>query len=211
VDEARRVMSTLEDVFYDVLPGIASRMLVTTWGREAMVSHVPARPNLQIGFWPGGDRDGNPFVTAETTFEVARLLKERVLQRHHGAAAKLARRLTFDGVHEHIEQIQERLRITWLQATGRDSQPAMMPSGVDSLPSYESATVLLDDLLRLRQVVVTEHQGLFIDEVDDFILKVHLFGFYFASLDVRQSSDIFLLALREVVRYSVFGSRAAAR
>ena len=83
IDEARGVLRSLEEVFYDVLPGIAGRMLVAAHGREHLPEHLPARPNLQIGFWPGGDRDGNPFVTASVTLEVARLLRERVLERHY--------------------------------------------------------------------------------------------------------------------------------
>jgi len=199
VDEARRVLSTLEDVFYDVLPEITSRMAVAAWGREAMVHRLPTRPNLQVGFWPGGDRDGNPFVTAEITCEVACLLKERVLQQHYRAAATLARRLTFDGVHERILRILERLRATWLLSAGRTA-PSSNSENVDGSVPYATAPDLQSDLLQLRQVVITEHQSLFLEELDDFILKVHIFGFYFASLDVRQSSDIFLLALREIVQ-----------
>lgn len=196
IDEARRVMSTLEDVFYDVLPEITKRVLATANGTEPLSEHLPACPNLQVGFWPGGDRDGNPFVTAETTLEVARQLKERVLQQHHLAAVKLARRLTFDGVHERMARTLERLRVSWLLAAGRGVSRSESP---DQVVPYHSAAELLDELLELRRDIVAEHQGLYLDEVEDFILKVHLFGFYFASLDVRQSSDVFLQALREIV------------
>ena len=198
VDEARGVLGTLEAVFYDVLPQIIARMLVVAHGREHLAEHLPLRPNLQVGFWPGGDRDGNPFVTAQVTSEVAQLLKERVLERHHAAAGALARRLTFDGVHEKILGILERVRITWLQATDRAHQRASQDVN-SRIKAYAAADELQQDLAVLRELVVREHQSLFLDEIDDFIIKVHLFGFHFASLDLRQSSDIFFASLRELV------------
>ena len=197
VDEARGVLRALEDVFYDVLPEIAGRMIVAAHGRERLPKHLPARPNLLVGFWPGGDRDGNPSVTASVTLEVARLLKERVLERHCSAAGSLARRLTFAGVYERILTVRDRLRATWLGAADRRGPSAS--EDVSGQPSYANAQELLDELLRLREIIIRDHQRLFLDELDDFILKVHTFGFYFASLDLRQSSDVFFSSLRELV------------
>jgi phosphoenolpyruvate carboxylase len=191
VDEARSVLRPLEEVFYDVLPKIAARMLVAAHGREHMPRNLPPQPNLQIGFWPGGDRDGNPFVTAQVTLEVARLLKERVIASHYAAATALSRRLTFAGVHERMLVLLDRLRLTWLQAAD-----ATRATGEGA---FATAQELQDELLVLRKIIMRDHQRLFLDELDDLILKVHLFGFHFASIDVRQSSDVFLRTLREIV------------
>jgi phosphoenolpyruvate carboxylase len=199
VHEALRVLATLEGVFYDVMPDIAARTLAAAHGREQLAQHLPRLPNLQVGFWPGGDRDGNPFVTAQVTSEVARLLKERVLARHYAAAGVLARRLTFDGIHERILGIMERLRVTWLGATGRgDDRTSRDDHSRTTL--YATAGELLSELLALRDSIVRDHQSLFLDEIDGFIVKVHLFGFHFASIDLRQSSNIFFSSLREIVQ-----------
>ena len=197
VDEARSVLRVLDEVFYDALADIAGRMLVGAHGRARLPQMLPKRPNLQIGFWPGGDRDGNPFVTAEVTRAVARMLKERVLERHHATARALARHLTFDGVHAKAEAIVARLRTTWLCAADTDPDRAVSESMAHFLP-YASAAELESELLELRGLIVRDHQSLFIDELDDFVLKVHVFGFHFASLDLRQSSDVFFATLREV-------------
>jgi phosphoenolpyruvate carboxylase len=197
IDEARGVLRSLEEVFYEVLPGIAGRTAVAAHGREHLPEHLPESPNLQIGFWPGGDRDGNPFVTASVTLEVARLLKERALERHYATAVNLARRLTFAGVHEHILRIRDRLRATWLLAADRTGAAAA--DGARHESPYPSASELQADLRVLREVIVRDHQRLFLEELDDFILKVHLFGFYFASLDLRQSSEVFFAALRQLL------------
>ena len=199
VDEARRILSTMEDVFYDVLPDIVMRIFAAAHGRLQLAHRLSAFPNLQVGFWPGGDRDGNPFVTAQVTFEVARLLKERVLERHYAAAGALARRLTFDGIHRKMLGILERLRITWLKATDRGEQHLSDDASARASP-YASADELQQELLSLRDSIVRDHQGLFLDEVDGFIVRVHLFGFHFASLDLRQSSDVFFSSFRELVQ-----------
>ncbi len=198
VHEARGILGTLEGVFYNVLPDIVTRILAVAHGRAQLAQHLPPFPNLQVGFWPGGDRDGNPFVTASVTLEVARLLKERVLERHYAAAGALARRLTFDGIHERMLAILERLRVTWLNATDPDDQHLSHATN-SRIGPYATASELQQELLVLRDSITRDHQSLFLDEVDDFIVKVHLFGFHFASIDLRQSSDIFFSSLRELV------------
>jgi phosphoenolpyruvate carboxylase len=196
IDEARGVLRAMEDVFYDILPEIAGRMVVAAHGRDRLPDHLPPRPNLLVGFWPGGDRDGNPFVTAGVTLEVARLLRERVIERHYRVAGLLARRLTFAGAHERIQTIRDRLRTTWLSSERRDMP---MSAGASIQSAYANAEELLRELLDLREIIIRDHQRLFLDELDDFVLKIHLFGFFFGSLDIRQSSDVFFCSLRELV------------
>jgi phosphoenolpyruvate carboxylase len=204
VDEARSVLVTLEEVFYEELPRIVVRMLVAAHGRDALVHRLPQLPNLQVGFWPGGDRDGNPFVTPEVTRDVANLLKEHVLERHLATASTLIRRLTFDGVHERMLALAERLKLTWLIAAGRNQTPAVLDEPVAERP-YANANELLLELVGLRDVIVEQHQGLFVDELDAFIAKVHLFGFHFASIDLRQSSDVCFSSLCEVIENPASG------
>jgi len=50
--------------------------------------------------------------------------------------------------------------------------------------TYRHSKELLDELLSARRILVSDHGGLFLDLLDMFILKVKLFGFHFASLDV---------------------------
>lgn len=196
VEEAERVMDVVADVFYEVLPSIAHRVLLATYGRQGMIEHLPRLPNIQVGFWPGGDRDGNPFVTAETTDEVAYRLKRRLLECYLATAQELGRRLTFEGAYELVLQILHRLR-----ATHRDADSCATHSdhpGVEDRV-YASADELRSDLERLRALVLSRHQGLFLEQIDDFLIKVHLFGFHLASIDIRQNSAVFADTLRELI------------
>lgn len=192
VEEAERVLDVVEDVFYEVLPAVVSRTWVAAFGREHVVDHLAITPNLQIGFWPGGDRDGNPFVTADVTERVSKLLKQRLLACYINSTVTLARRLTFEGAHEAVLRILGRLRATLQVTISNDT--------IDSEhAAYASAQQLTDDVLALRKVVTDQYQGLFVEQIDELLFGTHLFGFYFASLDVRQNSDVFSQTLSELV------------
>src|SRR5690606_9463300 len=92
-DEAVSLVWFLENVFYH-----AAGRTVTF-----LKSHFPAAVNRQqglirMGFWPGGDRDGNPFVKCATTLQVANALRGAIIKCYYLDVRKLRRRLTFRGV-----------------------------------------------------------------------------------------------------------------
>jgi phosphoenolpyruvate carboxylase len=127
---------------------------------------------MVIGFWPGGDRDGNPFVTSEITLKVAARLQESILKCYYRDVRILRRRLTFKGVDKIMIDIEQKI-YNWVFGT---------------VKGYQQADDLISDLQSARNLLVTDHGGLFLDLLDSFILKVKQFGFYFASLDIRQDS-----------------------
>ena len=55
-------------------------------------------------------------------------------------------------------------------------------------------------LEQIKETLITKHQSLFLDDVDDFINKVHLFGYHFASLDIRQDSRVHHNVFSEIVK-----------
>ncbi|MFN4255147.1 MAG: phosphoenolpyruvate carboxylase [Saprospiraceae bacterium] len=172
LDEAISLGWYLENVFYNALPDSVFRLFS---GLGLSASDFPNARLLALGFWPGGDRDGNPFVTADTTVQVAKRLREGILRCYYRDIRALKRRLTFRGVEECIGAIENKIYATLYEPDGREK-------------TYANCTELLTDLAEARQILATEYEGLFMDLLERFILKVRMFGFFFASLDIRQDS-----------------------
>lgn len=168
-DEALSLCWYLENVFYHSIPEIVSSLAT---GLEIALPDWKNDRLIIIGFWPGGDRDGNPFVTSEITVKVASRLQESVLKCYYKDIRLLRRRLTFHGVAERITAIEQKVYgLVFRQQK-----------------NYSSADELLEELNDVRNRLVAEHDGLFLELLDALIIKVRIFGFHFAALDIRQDS-----------------------
>lgn len=160
----------LEYVFYEVIPRIITKLMN---GLHIDPENWKNFDLIKVGFWPGGDRDGNPYVTHETSLQVARHLQQTLMRCYHRDIRFLKRRLTFQGVDHIIADVERRIY--------------PMAYGIGE-GGYASPKELLNDLLKARKSIVEDHRGLFLDILDQVILKVRIFGFYFASMDIRQDS-----------------------
>lgn len=168
-DEAVSLIWFLENVFYPSISDIMVRLLTNL----DIPLHDWENPGLlKVGFWPGGDRDGNPFVTADITERVADRLQKWIFRCYYRDIRKVRRRLTFQNVAPILQKVEKGLFNTLF----------------DVSPDYVTKEQLLEDLLMARQAIIQDHDGLFLNHLDEFILKVRIFGFHFANMDVRQDS-----------------------
>ncbi|WP_167277040.1 phosphoenolpyruvate carboxylase [Dyadobacter arcticus] len=181
-DEAVSLCWFLENVYYDAIPAIMEKLI----NGLGMSVHDWPHPNVfRLGFWPGGDRDGNPFVNPEITLQVADRLRETLLRGYYRDLRTLKRRLTFKGVDDAISLAEKKMNSTIFGPFEE---------------GYADAQELIDELLKAREVLVSKHQGLFVELLDNFILKLNLFGFFFASLDVRQDSRKHAKAWEDILK-----------
>lgn len=169
-DEAVSLGWYLENIFYDTMPDILFQLLQDL-GQDVITFNNPQL--LALGFWPGGDRDGNPFVTAEITQAVAARLRGAILRRYYFDIRQIRRRLTFRGTEDWIASAEQKINNT-LYHPEQDS--------------YSNCQELLADLFEARRILIEDHDALFLDVLDRFILKIKVFGFFFASIDIRQDS-----------------------
>jgi phosphoenolpyruvate carboxylase len=169
-DEAASLSWFLENVFYSVVPEVFSKLMA---GLETDQEKWTNYDLVKIGFWPGGDRDGNPFVTHDITLRVAERLQQTVARCYHRDVRWLKRRLTFQGVDVAIAQVERKI------------YPLAYGNGDGA---YVNAEEFLNDLLEVRKLIIENHNKLFLNLLDQVILKVRIFGFHFASMDIRQDS-----------------------
>lgn len=139
---------------------------------------------INLGFWPGGDRDGNPFVSVETTRNVAKRLRFAICNSYYEEIKTLKRRLSFEGIREILIHLDELFYKEMTNADGKNNIE------IDNLYSK------LDEI---EKILIEKHQSLFLDKLLSFKRKVHLFGFYFASIDIRQDSRVIGKAFDEVL------------
>lgn len=180
-DEAISLAWYLEHVFYYAAADLQKRV-ETALDSPAGKAH----PVIELGFWPGGDRDGNPNITPQTTADVSALLRKALFRSYNRDFWRLRRRITFPGVEEYISRLN---KIFYDNSFLEIANPENI------------CDTILENLHGIRKVLQQNHSNLFLDLVDDLIRKVRLFGCHFASLDIRQDSgklDATYKALKEV-------------
>src|SRR6202012_2881902 len=170
VDEAVSLVWFLENIFYHALSGIQSKL-----EEEFDIDLADKHQILELGFWPGGDRDGNPNVTTETTREVAKFLRQIIFRCYYRDFRVVKRRITFRGFGTLITDLEQLFY-----------ENAFNP-GDDAVDLQGQ---ILDMLQSVRNTLISNHDNLFVDVVEDLIRKVNLFGCYFATLDIRQDSRV---------------------
>ena len=166
-DEAVNLIWYLEHVFYDSFGSVFDYIQQNIYDNKTIQNEI-----INIGFWPGGDRDGNPFVLPDTTLKVASLLKETLLKKYVLDLKKLKRKLTFTGVEDRLVALLSTL-----------NKQRVKPDSFDF-------DFFVSELKAIKKTVVKEHHGLYINDITSLINKTQLFGYHFASLDVRQDSRI---------------------
>jgi len=169
-DEAVSLIWYLENVFYPT-----AGELIQYIQKNILKDKPISNALLNFGFWPGGDRDGNPFVTTEITLKVADRLRSAILKAYYNDVRKLKRKLTFSGINLIISEIESKLYRSVFYSTGA---------------IYITLSELKEKLLEIKKISIEKHQSLYIDAIQDLINKVNLFGFHFATLDIRQNSNI---------------------
>jgi phosphoenolpyruvate carboxylase len=177
-DEAMSLIWYLENIFYDAVGNIVSDLKNSFPTQEINTDEL-----IKMGFWSGGDRDGNPFVTTGTTLKTAGALRRAILQCYYRDVRRLKRRLTFSGVESVLAELETKLYDETIAAEENTN-----------LDKPE----ILNCLQNIRETLINQHNGLFVYLVDNLIDKVGIFGLYFAALDVRQEASVHEKILEDV-------------
>ncbi|MFZ6024154.1 MAG: phosphoenolpyruvate carboxylase [Bacteroidota bacterium] len=178
-DEAVNLMWYLENILYQSIGNIYN-----TIERDIFEHDFDSdNPFIELGFWPGGDRDGNPFVNAATTIKVAEALRSAITVCYYRDIRKLKRRLSFSGVDTLIHELEAILYENVFRPT-------------------EQNRVHLSDLqtrlVQIRDLVIEKHHSLFLQRLNSLIHKVKIFGTHFATIDIRQDSRVHTQVLLNV-------------
>jgi len=178
-DEALNLMWYLENIFYHSIGNIYNTIVSEVFDND----YESNNPFIELGFWPGGDRDGNPFVNATTTIKVAQALRSSIIVCYYRDVRKLKRKLTFSG----IDTLLSSLEASLYENVFRPDQSK--PISVEEI---------IGCLTTIRKKIIDEYHSLYLSKLDSFLNKVRIFGTHFASLDIRQDSRIHRQVLLDV-------------
>ena len=165
-DEAVSLIWYLEHVFYKSFGTVYDYIQQNIFDGKHIDNDI-----INIGFWPGGDRDGNPFVTPEITLKVAARLRETIIKNYYRDVRGLKRKLSFAGIEDRIIALEVELY---------------------KIVTQKKSTLTLEgltsELKEIKAIIVEKHQSMYASEVNSLLNKIHLFGFHFSTLDIRQDS-----------------------
>jgi len=205
-DEIENALSYYQSTFLSEIPRIYQEL------ERRLPGHSIA-PFLKMGQWIGGDRDGNPNVTAETLRDALRRQAEVAVRSHLTALHYLGAELSMSAMlvpvgpamqaladrspdtnaHRADEPYRRaltgmyaRLAATLTKLTGAEAaRHAIAPQD-----PYERSEDLLGDLLTIRGSLIANHAMVLVEErLERLIRSVEVFGFHLATVDLRQSSD----------------------
>jgi phosphoenolpyruvate carboxylase len=167
-DEAKNLIYFLKNVYYD-----ATGELFTYIKNSLKNKHFDNHDIIKLGFWPGGDRDGNPYVTSDITMNVADELRMSLMDCYYKDVENLRHKLTFQDVQGAMRRLSGELYKSLFDAS--------------EVVYYGD---ILESLTAVRNSVINNYNSLYLDEIDSLIDKVNIFKSHFASLDIRQNHSV---------------------
>ncbi|HJR97358.1 MAG TPA: phosphoenolpyruvate carboxylase [Actinomycetota bacterium] len=231
LDEVRAMLALFDQTVFTTLP-LVYREVDRAMDPEGSGAVPPAFPPfLRWGTWVGGDRDGNPTVTAETTRAASAIATDHVLRGLEAAARRIARSLS---VSDRDVPPSAALRRT----LERDERAVPGPARelVRKLPdaphrrklglaahrlaatrsggrgAYGEASEFIEDLDVLqRSLDAGGAPGLAWGELQHLRWQAETFGFHLAEMEVRQHADVLHAALRELAPRAAGNAQALDR
>ena len=201
LDEVRATMALFDRTIFTTLPKV--------------VRATGARTTLRWGTWVGGDRDGNPAVTAEVTLGAAAIARDHVLRGYETAARRIARSLSASGTEvppsaalrrslahdvpdfpDRAKELARTLpdaphrRKLVLIAERLAATRAGDPAAFSSAAAFEREMEILRASLRAGGAAILAD-----GQLADLTEQARTFGFHLASLEVRQHSAILRAAV----------------
>ncbi|QPG06065.1 phosphoenolpyruvate carboxylase [Salinimonas marina] len=215
VDEARWGFSVIENSLWEAVPQFL-RELDERLQQDYQVSLPLDSAPVQFSSWMGGDRDGNPFVTAELTEQVLYLARKRAAKLFAGDFDRLQVELSMfdcsDELRQRVGDANEPYRallrplVRRLQATRDGLSDLLMGKSVDQRRWIAHSDELLEPLLLCYESLCkcgmkVTADGLLLDT----IRRVRCFGVHLLRLDIRQDAERHADVLGEVTRYLGLG------
>ncbi|MBA2339483.1 MAG: phosphoenolpyruvate carboxylase, partial [Pyrinomonadaceae bacterium] len=225
-DEIKMGLDYYRDCIIETLPEVYDEMakaLRAVYGRSIQANDLPVV--IRFGSWIGGDRDGNPFVTAQCTSEALRMGRETIFDHYDAQITQLLDRLS-PSVHQTQVSAELLERLATYEAefpsvaadAGRQAVDEIYRrflrytahrlrasrNGSDVADAYNRADDFASDLRLMRESLAANGGERIAHHIIDPLLRqVSAFGFHLHALDVRQHAHTLEQAVQELSRGSL--------
>ena len=172
---------------------------------------------ITMGMWIGGDRDGNPYVTSETLKKSALTQCEVIMNYYDTKVANLYREFSLStGIVKVSEAVQEmaylsednsiyrekelyRRALYYIQTKLKNTK-AYFINQIKTEPHYHKIEEFKHDLLAIKQSLLeNKSEAMISGEFTELLQAVEVFGFYLASIDMRQDSSVHEACVAELL------------
>ncbi|SMC31689.1 phosphoenolpyruvate carboxylase [Cellulophaga tyrosinoxydans] len=178
LDEAKNIIYILRNVYYEAVGELYAYLKKNINNSEFENYNI-----MKLGFWPGGDRDGNPFVTADITSDVADELRITLMKCYYNDLKKLQQKLTFSALQDDINELRANLYNAMFNPKKR--------------VGYND---IIGPLNKIRTILIEKYHSLYLSDLDYFMDKVRIFKTHFATLDIRQDHGMHTKVVADVLR-----------
>ncbi len=225
IDEVANGLSYYDSTFLRELPVLYGDLEDQLAAMDPAWNNMELRPFFVMGSWIGGDRDGNPYVTADVLRQTVDMQSRRVLDFYLEELHLLGGELSLDGELVSISvQLQDLIRRSPDESSSRETEPyrraivgiyarlvataarafgyAVQPRhAVAQVQAYSDAAELRADLDVLYRSLSANGSALLArGRLRNLRRAVEVFGFHLASVDLRQNSDVHERVLIELAR-----------
>ena len=221
LDEVRTTMAVFDETLFRLAPSLYRATEAAIEG-EAAGERAPRVPAyFRLGSWVGGDRDGNPHVTADVTRATVDIHADHVLRALENAASRIARSLTMSDdlapPSEPLARALREARVRHPDVMTDIERPAHQQSHRQQVAlaarrvaatrtrnadlAYATADELLADLRMVQESLHANGSHRAANgELHNLIWQVETFGFHLAELEIRQHSGVHAEAIRDLMR-----------
>lgn len=191
--------------------------------------NVEGATPITMGMWIGGDRDGNPYVSAETLHLSATIQSKVIFDYYIKAVNSLYRTISIstsyvqptpevaelsklsgdnspfranEPYRRAFYYIESRLVHTEKDLLGKTSKASVVKEAdAEKAPAYKDATAFKEDLEAIKRSLIQNHdRAVTSGEYDNLLEAIDVFGFHLATIDMRQDSSVNEACVAELLK-----------
>ena len=220
-DEIHMGLDYFPMVLFETVPRLYSELEASLQSVYALnADEAPVPEVLQFGSWIGGDRDGNPFVTAESTRDALRMARHVVVDHYIGEITRLVSQLSMSLRRIDASKALRHRTLEYESALGEEhsrwkriTEAELYRHFLDFIAArlrfsrdasthahaYKSAKEFEADLLLMRDSLCANRGERLVELlIDPLVRKVRTFGLHLHTLDIRQHASVLTQSLSEM-------------